>query len=281
MLRGETTVGGATVLDPAPPRGRDAERDRLLEAGDPAAIVRALVHEPVRVEELAARALLSGAELEEGLDAARVVDGWAFSEAWLEATAASVVERLAGARARRRRSSPACRSASSCPSRGRRPCSALLPVERRGATVVLPGTSASLGAREDLAADAGGGSRLGRARGDEGRGRRAGAVSRGRGPARPARRRLRGRAGAYEVARDLVVTECATAGEITLGALPRPRRRRPARRAAPARADGRRRASRRAASAIVGVPPSRGAYDAEASHSGSASVPTASATRLM
>ncbi|HET9939025.1 MAG TPA: selenocysteine-specific translation elongation factor, partial [Gaiella sp.] len=60
VLRGETTLGGAVVLDPAPPRGRDEARDRLLEAGDPASIVRAIVHAPVRVEELAARALLDG-----------------------------------------------------------------------------------------------------------------------------------------------------------------------------------------------------------------------------
>ena len=95
VLRDETTVGGGVVLDPAPPRRVDAERDRLLGEGDPASIVRALVHAPVRGRrQLAARALLDGAELEEGLDAVRVVDGWAFSDAWLEETRRAVEERL-------------------------------------------------------------------------------------------------------------------------------------------------------------------------------------------
>ena len=194
VLRGETTVGGATVLDPAPPRGRDAERDRLLEAGDPAAIVRALVHEPVRVEELEARALLSGAELEEGLDAARVVDGWAFSEAWLDETAASVVERLrARARGVAARARPVARRA---PARAVGACRAR-PVARRAARSDR-GAAGHVGVARSArgpGGDAGAGSRLSRARGDEDRGRRARAVSRGRGPARPARRRLRGRAG--------------------------------------------------------------------------------------
>ena len=43
----DTTVGGGIVLDPAPPRGLDADRLRVLEGGDPAAIVGLLVHEPV------------------------------------------------------------------------------------------------------------------------------------------------------------------------------------------------------------------------------------------
>ena len=50
VLRGETTLGGATVLDPAPPRRLDEERLELLERGDPASIVSATVHAPVSVE---------------------------------------------------------------------------------------------------------------------------------------------------------------------------------------------------------------------------------------
>jgi hypothetical protein len=92
----------------------------------------------------------------------------------------------------------------------------LLPVERRGPKLVLPGTSATLGARADAAAalerelaaagltitkvdDA----ELARFLEGEGRVVRVGdgfAVS----------------AGAYELARDLVVTECGAAGEISL-----------------------------------------------------------------
>jgi selenocysteine-specific elongation factor len=216
VLRRETTVGGAVVLDPAPPRRTDAERDRLLGESDPASIVRGLVHAPVRVDELAMRALLGGAQLEEGLDAVRVVDGWAFSDAWLEQATAEVEERLR-ARADASPLDPGLSLAELLPGE---PWSAavlgLLPVERRGPKVVLPGTAASLGARAE-AADALE-QELGRAGlaatrvedGDlarylEGEGRlvRLGDGF-GVGP------------GAYEVARDLVAGECTAAGEITL-----------------------------------------------------------------
>jgi selenocysteine-specific elongation factor len=216
VLRDQTTIGGAVVLDPAPPRRVDAERDRLLGEGDPASIVRALVHEPVSVEQLAARALLDGAELEEGLDAVRVVDGWAFSDAWLEETSGAVEERLR-AHAEASPLDPGVAASELLPAE---PWAAavleLLPVERRGPRVVLPGTTASLGAREDAARalerdlsaaglavtkvdDAG----LARYLESEGR-----LVRLGDGFALGA--------GAYEVARDLVVAECRAAGEITL-----------------------------------------------------------------
>ena len=111
VLRDETTVGGATVLDPAPPRRLDERRLELLEHGDPASIVAATVDAPVAVASLAARGLLSPPELEEGLAAVVQADGWAFSQRWLDETRASVAERLrvrargvpARARARRRR----------------------------------------------------------------------------------------------------------------------------------------------------------------------------------
>ena len=240
VLRSETTVGGAVVLDPAPPRGRDEARDRLLEAGDPASIVRALVHAPVRVEELAARALLDGTELEEGLDAVRVVDGWAFSDAWLEETAARVTERLE-ARATEAPLDPGLSSSALLPEPWAAAVLPLLPVERRGASVVLPGAAATLGGREEAAvaledalASAGlvatkvEDAELARFLESDGR-----LVRLGDGYAVGS--------GAYELARDLVTTECGSAGEIRPGAVPRPGGRRPPRRAAPARADGRRR----------------------------------------
>jgi selenocysteine-specific elongation factor len=216
VLRDATTVGGAVVLDPAPPRGRDAERDRLLDAGDPRSIVRALVHAPVRVEALAGRALLSGEELEEGLDAVRVADGWAFADEWLEEIASSVEERLR-VRAAEAPLDPGLALAELLPAEPWAPVVlALIPVERRGATAYLPGAAASLGSRgeaaaelERLLADAGLGAtkvedaELARFLENEGRLVRLGdgfAVA----------------SGAYETARDLVVTECATAGEITL-----------------------------------------------------------------
>ena len=215
VLRSETTVGGAVVLDPAPPRGRDEARDRLLEAGDPASIVRALVHAPVRVEGLAARALLDGTELEEGLDAVRVVDGWAFSDAWLEETAARVTERLE-ARATEAPLDPGLSPAALLPEPWAAAVLPLLPVERRGASVVLPGAAATLGGREEAAvaledalASAGlvatkvEDAELARFLEADGR-----LVRLGDGYAVGS--------GAYELARDLVTTECGSAGEISL-----------------------------------------------------------------
>jgi selenocysteine-specific elongation factor len=216
VLRTETTVGGAVVLDPAPPRRVDAERDRLLDEGDPASIVRALVHAPVPVAAVASRALLGGAELEEGLDAVRVVDGWAFSDAWLEETAADVEARLRD-RAEASPLDPGVPVAELLPGE---PWAGgvldLLPVERRGPKAFLPGTSASLGGRAEaaaafeatleragLAATKVDDAELARYLETEGRVVRLGdgfAVS----------------AGAYEVACDLVATEAASAGEIAL-----------------------------------------------------------------
>jgi selenocysteine-specific elongation factor len=216
VLRAETTVGGAVVLDPAPPRRVDAERDRLLGEGDPASIVRALVHAPVRVEELAARALLDRAALEEGLDAVRVVDGWAFSDAWLEETGTAVEERLR-ARAESSPLEPGLAAAELLPVEPWAPVVLeLLPVERRGPRVVLPGTAATLGGREeaaialerDLAVAGLVATKLGDpdlARFLEGEGK---LVRLGDGFAVSAP--------AYELARDLVLRECAAAGEITL-----------------------------------------------------------------
>ena len=216
VLRSDTTVGGAVVLDPAPPRRVDVERDRLLSEGDPAAIVRALVHEPVRVETLAARALLGGDQLEEGLDAVRVVDGWAFSEAWLEETGADVDTQLRE-RAERSPLDPGVPLAELLPNEPwAQAILGLLPVERRGSKAYLPGAVASLGSRAEaatelertldrsgLAATKVADPELARFLEGEGRLVRLGdgfAVS----------------TGAYEVALDLVTTEARAAGEISL-----------------------------------------------------------------
>ena len=216
VLRSETTLGGGVVLDPAPPRRVDAERDRLLGGDDPASIVRALVHAPVSVTALATRALLDGAALEEGLDAVRVVDGWAFSDAWLEETGAAVEARLRQ-RAEGSPLDPGVALGELLPSE---PWAGsvlgLLPVERRGPKAYLPGAAASLGTRADaagaleadlshagLSATKIDDRQLARFLESEGRLVRLGdgfAVS----------------SGAYELARDLVTNEAAAAGEITL-----------------------------------------------------------------
>jgi len=94
VLRTETTVGGGIVLDPAPPRRFDPERLEVLEAGDPEAIVRALVSEPVTGAGLQARGLLPPAELARGLAAVEHAGDWFFSAEWLEEQRTSVRQRL-------------------------------------------------------------------------------------------------------------------------------------------------------------------------------------------
>ena len=94
VLRTETTVGGGVVLDPAPARRFDPQRLELLETGDPEAIVRALVREPVAGAALQARGLLSPAELAQGLAAAEHAGDWFFSREWLDEQRAAVRARL-------------------------------------------------------------------------------------------------------------------------------------------------------------------------------------------
>jgi selenocysteine-specific elongation factor len=216
VLRGETTLGGATVLDPAPPRRLDEERLELLERGDPASIVAATVHAPVAVESLRSRGLLAPAELEEGLAAVVQAGGWAFSQMWLEETREAVVERLR-ARAEAEPLEPGLAVAELLPPEPWAPAVLpLLPIERRGGMAYLPGVAASLGARaaaaEELdreleeagpAAVKVGDPELARYLEGEGRLVRLGdgfVVS----------------SAAYERARELVIAECTAAGEIAL-----------------------------------------------------------------
>ena len=216
VLRGETTLGGATVLDPAPPRRLEAQRLELLEQGDPASIIAATVAAPVLVESLAARALLSPADLEAGLATVQRAGGWAFSQEWLDETQRSVVERL-GARAEQSPLEPGLAVAELLPAEPWAPAILpLLAVERRGGMAYLPGVAASLGARTE-AADALGheleaaglaavkvdDGELARYLETDGRLVRLGdgfVVS----------------ADAYQQARELVVSECRAAGEIAL-----------------------------------------------------------------
>ena len=216
VLRGETTLGGAVVLDPAPPRRLEAERLELLEQGDPASIVAATVRAPVLVESLASRGLLSPAELEEGLSAVIQAGGWAFSQEWLDEQVDAVAARLER-RAEEFPLEPGLAVAELLPAE---PWAAavlpLLPVERRGAMAYLPGVVASLGARE-AAADA----------------LRAELAASGLAAVKPEdaelARYLEGEGelvrlgdgfavstAAYEQARELVVAECGAAGEIVL-----------------------------------------------------------------
>jgi selenocysteine-specific elongation factor len=151
VLRAQTTVGGGRVLDPAPPRASDPARVELLARDDPASIVRALVHEPVRRADLAARALLSTPQLDEGLAAVEREGEWHFSTEWLDP-----LRREARTRLKLR--------AEAAPLDPGLPVGELLPaapwadaivpllgLEQRGGKAYLPGTAAALG---DKAAEA-------------------------------------------------------------------------------------------------------------------------------
>jgi selenocysteine-specific elongation factor len=193
VLRAGTTVGGGVVIDPAPPRHASAARMELVERGD----VASTVHEPVRAESL--RHLGEPAGVEQA-------DGWVFSRAWLDELSAELEARL-------ERADPldpgiAPPSAAWAPA-----VVPLLGLERRGAKLYRPGATAALGEQAEAASalerqlglepvkveDAA----LGRFLEEQGRLARVGdgyAVS----------------ADAFAQARAALVTECESAGAITL-----------------------------------------------------------------
>ena len=153
VLRTQTTVGGGTVLDPAPPRKLEPERLSVLERGDPEEIVRALVHAPVATRELQSRGVLAPAELARGLTAVRAAGEHVFAEGWLAELRARVRDRLA-ARAASDPLDPGVPLAELLPAEPWAPhVLNLLEVERRGAKAYLPGATAALGERTQAAAD--------------------------------------------------------------------------------------------------------------------------------
>jgi selenocysteine-specific elongation factor len=135
IIRGETTLGGGRVIDPAPPRHRDERRMELVEAGDVASTVDA----PVRIAAL--RHLLDAEP--DGLERA---GEWVFSRAWLEGLERRLQEQIAAAEPLDPGVPPPAAewAADVVP---------LLPFERRGAKLYEPGAHASLGARESDAAE--------------------------------------------------------------------------------------------------------------------------------
>jgi selenocysteine-specific elongation factor len=133
VLRERTTLGGALVLDPAPPRHSDPARFELLERGEMAA----LLHAPVRQETL--RHLPAGE-----LDGLVHAGGWVFSAAWLEEKREELHRRLAAA-------DPLDPGIPPPPDPWARDVLPLLGVERRGARIYLPGAEASLGDRAEAA----------------------------------------------------------------------------------------------------------------------------------
>jgi selenocysteine-specific elongation factor len=198
ILRRETTLGGGTVLDPAPPRHRDESRMALVEAGD----VAATVHAPVRLASL--RHLLDGEP--DGLERA---GEWMFSRGWLDELEEALRERIAAA-------DPLDPGVPLPAGEWAPDIMPLLPFERRGAKLYEPGAAASLGERESDAAEleralAAAGVRATKvddaelARFLEARGRLVRL-----GPEHAIGRE------AYEAAREALLRECREAGEIAL-----------------------------------------------------------------
>jgi selenocysteine-specific elongation factor len=129
ILRAETTVGGGLVLDPAPPRHRDQERMSLIERGD----IAATIHAPVHVESF--RHVLDGDPA--GVERA---GPWAFSHGWLK----DLEEEL---RARIGAADPIDPGIPPPAEPWAPEVLPLLPFERRGAKLYLPGAVAELGSR--------------------------------------------------------------------------------------------------------------------------------------
>jgi selenocysteine-specific elongation factor len=198
ILRRDSTVGGGVVLDPAPPRHRDPDRMSLVESGE----VSATVHSPVLADSL--RHLLD--DEPSGLERA---GPWVFSRSWLQELEQRLRGRLASV-------DPLDPGIPLLPESWSGDVLPLLPFERRGSKLYLPGAVGSLGAREEEATVLEGeleaaGVRATKvvdselARFLEANGR---LVRLGDGFAIGAN--------GYEVAKEVLLGECRVAGEITL-----------------------------------------------------------------
>jgi selenocysteine-specific elongation factor len=198
ILRGETTLGGGLVLDPAPPRHRDEARVALLARGDVAATIEA----PVRVDSLR---FVSDGELE-GVERA---GAWVFSEAWRAGFEADLRTRIVAA-------DPIDPGIPVPVEPWAQDVIPRLPFERRGSKLYLPGAVPTLDGRHVDAAAlehelATAGVKATKVRDDElGRFLEASGrlVRLGDGYAIGA--------DAFEVAKDVLLAECRGAGEITL-----------------------------------------------------------------
>ena len=165
VLRGETTLGGARVLDPAPQRRLVAGRLALLATGDPVGILRAVVDAPVARAALERRGLLRPQELAAALaeatggpaaPAGALVEagGFVLARRWLDELSAGVGARLA-ARAASAPLDPGLPLAELLPA-GAPWAAAVLPLlglERREAKAYAPGATAQLGAAAEAATE--------------------------------------------------------------------------------------------------------------------------------
>jgi selenocysteine-specific elongation factor len=129
ILRAETTLGGGRVVDPAPPRHRDAGRMALMERGD----VTATIGTPVRLDSL--RFVLDGEP--SGVERA---GPWIFSRAWLDGLEHELRARIEAA-------DPLDPGIPVPAAPWAADVLPLLPLERRGAKLYVPGAVATAGAR--------------------------------------------------------------------------------------------------------------------------------------
>jgi selenocysteine-specific elongation factor len=198
ILRAGTTLGGGVVVDPMPPRHRDESRVARRAAGDVAGTIAA----PVHLDTL--RFVLDG-ELE-GVERA---GPWVFSASWLAAYEDELRARIGSA-------DPIDPGIPPPSERWSADLLPLLPFERRGAKLYLPGAVATLEGRDEEATAlesqlAAAGVRATKVDDDElarfleASGR---LVRLGDGYAIGEK--------AFEVAKDVLLTECAAAGEISL-----------------------------------------------------------------
>jgi selenocysteine-specific elongation factor len=181
VLRDATTLGGGTVLDPAPARHADPARFEQARRGE------ARVHAPV------------------------LVDGeWSFSDEWLAELEATLEREL-------ERADPLDPGTPAPTEPWAKDVLARLPFERRGSMLYRPGATGTLGPRAaeaEALASALAAAEPGAAKADDAELarflERAGRIVRlGDGWAVSA--------AAYERARSLVLDECAASGQITLG----------------------------------------------------------------
>jgi selenocysteine-specific elongation factor len=133
ILRGETTLAGGLVVDPAPPRHRDERRAALVERGE----IAATIHEPVQLDSL--RHLLDGE-----LDGVERAGTWVFSRAWLDDLDQDLGARIDAA-------DPLDPGIPVPSEPWASDVIPLLPFERRGAKLYRSGATASLGSRAEEA----------------------------------------------------------------------------------------------------------------------------------
>jgi len=132
VLRAETTVGGGTVIDPAPPRHASRERMERVEHGEVAGVV----YEPVPLDSVAHLGDTSALEH---------TGGWVFAHEWLDELRSDLDRRIG-------RADPLDPGVPAPTAAWAPAVVPLLGFERRGSRLYRAGAAAQLGARAEAAA---------------------------------------------------------------------------------------------------------------------------------